>query len=314
MALQSFSAPNATSTGNSTVTDLPPPPAGTLNPGSSIPFSFLIAFIALFLFFLGCGLGTRRAAVVFRRNLGLNDSAAQRSRRVEVVKPAIWDAWPEVDERNESERWSDIQPLAFTLIREKSQEDRTFSPRESRLPNGAISPVGEMSYFPSRGAYMTTTPVPPISRTPVYSGLSRAAVPPDHIPANIHTDNPGPNPTRRHPEPPPTNIFHRIYTSVRNSVYTLAIMNGFRIGSRQRVRTLDNPEPPKPVEGVQVTVLVVMPSVERKLREKLKRESQDIQTVKAGDEAELGVEFGELVVGTTKLPWSELEGSLGDWD
>ena len=110
MALQSFAAANSTETGQPAATNFPPPPNNNaLTPGSSIPFSFLIAFIALFLFFLGCGLGTRRAAVVLRRNLGLEDPAVSGSRRKEVVRPVIWDAWPEMDQRNACEKWTTMQ-------------------------------------------------------------------------------------------------------------------------------------------------------------------------------------------------------------
>lgn len=114
MAIQSSTgsvSPTSTSTG--TNTDNGPKP---LNPSSSIPFSFLIAFIALFLFFLGCGLGTRRVAWALRRGFGLDDldnDGGHRKKRRELRKPEIWDVWPE--ELKAEGKWDCVKVSDFHL-------------------------------------------------------------------------------------------------------------------------------------------------------------------------------------------------------
>ena len=68
-----------------------------LNPNSSLPFSFLITFIAIFLFFLGCGLGSRRVTRTLRRNLGLQVTGLEverRQPRIPREKPLLWDVFP----------------------------------------------------------------------------------------------------------------------------------------------------------------------------------------------------------------------------
>lgn len=65
-----------------------------LNANSSLPFSFLVTFIAIFLFFLGCGLGSRRFTRQLRRNLALQITPAEtpsNSRTSE--KPILWDTY-----------------------------------------------------------------------------------------------------------------------------------------------------------------------------------------------------------------------------
>lgn len=83
--------------------------SNSLSPGSSIPFSFLIAFIALFLFFLGCGLGTRRVAFALRRGFGLEVQdpgvSTRRRSRVELTRPILWDILPKVVEGEFSGKW-----------------------------------------------------------------------------------------------------------------------------------------------------------------------------------------------------------------
>lgn len=111
-----------TSTGTGTNTDNGPKP---LNPSSSIPFSFLIAFIALFLFFLGCGLGTRRVAWALRRGFGLDDLVLdddRRRRRRELRKPEIWDVWPE--EMKDNGKWDCVKVSSMRYVQMRSKTVR----------------------------------------------------------------------------------------------------------------------------------------------------------------------------------------------
>ncbi|TCD66922.1 hypothetical protein EIP91_000761 [Steccherinum ochraceum] len=343
MALQSqsSSASSSTSTGQPSSTSSPPPNTGNaLTPGSSIPFSFLIAFIALFLFFLGCGLGTRRAALVLRRNLGLSDPASSPGSRRQAAKPEIWDAWPEMDEKGAAgEKWDMVQPLAATYIREKAEEEAVPHSPLSRQPTAAfpyaaVRPVHSgLGYFPSRaGGILTIHPPTNFHRSPTTSRLSPAAVPPTPRPMPIV-----PTPmVQRTPatagaaaNTPRVGFFRRRWDSFRDNVYVIALMNELGIRPLRRPRNEVHPEPLKPVEGLQVTVLLAMPSQERKLRAKLKREShaasehetekRNSASVKgkevlsmAEDPPEIGEEFGELVLGTMQISWDEK--ILGDGD
>ena len=70
-----------------------------LGSSSSLPFSFLVTFVAIFLFFLGCGLGSRRVTRTLRRNLGLEvtglgSDSDKRVARTPRKRPLLWDAFP----------------------------------------------------------------------------------------------------------------------------------------------------------------------------------------------------------------------------
>ena len=72
-------------------------PGSGLTPNSSLPFSFLVTFIAIFLFFLGCGLGSRRVTRTLRRNLGLEVTGVPASGRPAPTareRPILWDVFP----------------------------------------------------------------------------------------------------------------------------------------------------------------------------------------------------------------------------
>ena len=110
MALQTVSisstaavvAASATSTSNSGSTD------NDLNGRNSIPFSFLVAFLALFVIFMTLGLCARRIIYHIRLQLGLPVPLPRR-RVLEVkrVKPVLWDVYPEG--RIEGGKWHDIE-------------------------------------------------------------------------------------------------------------------------------------------------------------------------------------------------------------
>ena len=72
MALQTLTSsdtavPTSTPTGDGGDDSAPP----DLNARNSVPFSFLVAFLALFVVFMGLGLWARRIVFFARRRLGL---------------------------------------------------------------------------------------------------------------------------------------------------------------------------------------------------------------------------------------------------
>ena len=239
-----------------------------------------------------------------------------------------------------------LQPLSVTYIREKSDEEETpaspqtpshprsdFRPPISPLPYGAVRPVNSgLGYYPSRvGGIVTIHPPQSIVRSP--PSISTVRLSPAAVPPNPLTRPPPPRPPRaaRPPQPPAARVMdslRRTYQEFRQSVYVVALLNDLGIGRQRRPRNADKPAPPKPIEGMQVNVLVAMPSQERKLREKLRRESHTGASFERrhsdpakGKEVlpavdvyppEISAEFGELVIGTTKIPWKEAVHGDGD--
>lgn len=101
-----------------TSSTLAPVETGTSNSGSntdpntpgrnSIPFSFLVAFLALFVAFMTIGLCARRIVYFVRLQLGLPIPQPQeRPHAMKAKKPILWDVYPE--RRDEGGRWQDIE-------------------------------------------------------------------------------------------------------------------------------------------------------------------------------------------------------------
>lgn len=122
----------------------------------------------------------------------------------------------------------------------------------------------------------------------------------------------------------PIRGIRRLRTSLTTNIYITAILNDLGVMRARRPRngyTADEDgEVKPPVEALQVSVLVAMPSLERKLRAKLRRESlastanvnvKGKERVSVDDEddgdppREIGTQFGELVIGTSQIPWEE---------
>ncbi|KAJ3007142.1 hypothetical protein NUW54_g3661 [Trametes sanguinea] len=132
MAFQTSSSASTTSTSSSSQTPasgsmgMPP----NLDGNSSLPFSFLITFIAVFLFFLGCGLGSRRVTRQLRRNLGIQvaRSATISTSRLSE-KPLLWDVYltdppsrPQYEGSTDRYAWENLSPLSATYVRAATSE------------------------------------------------------------------------------------------------------------------------------------------------------------------------------------------------
>lgn len=99
---------NVTATGMpSGSSDPNPPDSADLNTKNSVPFSFLIAFLALFVVFMGMGLWARRIVFYARRRMGLPvPEPPQKQQDVKSRKPVLWDVYP--DMRKQPDRWHAI--------------------------------------------------------------------------------------------------------------------------------------------------------------------------------------------------------------
>jgi len=127
-------------------------PLPGISRSSSLLFGFLITFLALFVAFMGCGLGSRRALDVRRRRIaGAADVVS--ARRKKQARPHLWDVW--IGEGAHS--WKDMRPLSAALIRPYIEPEL---PPEPPMQPLAIAPV---VYFPSYlggrgGALIVPTP------------------------------------------------------------------------------------------------------------------------------------------------------------
>lgn len=120
-------------------------PSTDNNANSSLPFSFLITFIAIFLFFLGCGLGSRRFVHTLRRNLGLQVAGVGPARAAPIPRerPLLWDVFPRDVKGRDGPfaacRWANliVSPCEFTASSDPHSVPPSLSARHTSvlLPN-----------------------------------------------------------------------------------------------------------------------------------------------------------------------------------
>ncbi|KAI0821896.1 hypothetical protein BC628DRAFT_786141 [Trametes gibbosa] len=174
----SATSTSASSSSSSTTTSGTAGMPATLMGSSSLPFSFLITFIAIFLFFLGCGLGSRRVTRELRRNLGLQITPAiPPSSSQTAEKPALWDICPshpvsptksEEEEGRPAYRytWENLSPLSVTYVRSPvsaSESDASAHPEPEPPPR---PPWTAASFFTGRGLMRTLAAGPALARPP----------------------------------------------------------------------------------------------------------------------------------------------------
>nr|VWP01948.1 Mitochondrial division protein 1 [Ganoderma boninense] len=135
-----------------------------LSSSSSLPFSFLVTFVAIFLFFLGCGLGSRRVTRTLRRNLALevtglgpgdNDG---RGARIPRKRPLLWDAFPHAAPSSSSSS----SPLGFRTRDGQCHSGRAFSHPWDVLavspPPSSLAPIGTSTSPRSRASSRSLRP------------------------------------------------------------------------------------------------------------------------------------------------------------
>ena len=107
MALQTLTSSTADQPAP-TSTQPQPNPNDDLGTKNSIPFSFLIAFLALFVAFMAVGLWARRFANFVRRRLGLPiPEPPPRYGEQKPARPVIWDVSPAPG--GDASRWNTMQ-------------------------------------------------------------------------------------------------------------------------------------------------------------------------------------------------------------
>ncbi|KAI0718742.1 hypothetical protein C8T65DRAFT_637950 [Cerioporus squamosus] len=306
--------PHATSGSSSTPNPSSTPQDGSpgssaLTPSSSsLPFSFLVTFIAIFLFFLGCGLGSRRVTRTLRRNFGLEVDNRSRGRAGLVARerPLIWDVCP-VEGKDTGHAWAQFRPLCASYVRAipagasasdfssspgalQTQPARTERPAELGLTPSVLhwapGGMGAMGFTLSRGglrAIPRPAPVPSPTPRPVYPIRAR----------------PPPRPPRWHGHQIPAWVVRWLSGPART---------GLGRGEDFEGRTEQEMHERQPVQALQVLTVITMPSPERAAARRTRAKA-----VEAGvspiAEQERGYapgdaeEVGEYVLGVARVPW-----------
>ncbi|KAI0694028.1 hypothetical protein BC835DRAFT_1415538 [Cytidiella melzeri] len=281
MALQTLtsSAPQSTETVTATSSTDPPGTTDDGNPGSlgrnSIPFSFLVAFLALFVAFMGIGLFARRLVNFVRLQLGLPVTEPRpRQLRSKRPKPVLWDVYPE--QSKDICKWRDMDPLSGWFLRENS--GLLDAEAIAQAPAEPISHAPFMTFVATGRMSIAAVPVPP---PPVVF------------------------------RPPSTHLSNRLPT--RNPIR--ALLASIRGLTRSPVQPDPLPDKDKPsIESLRVAVLVAMPSEERRWREKASRNRESTassSTSEGGEEWGIG-QFGEMSLGIADVPWTWPDSALDD--
>ncbi|OSD05136.1 hypothetical protein PYCCODRAFT_1450689 [Trametes coccinea BRFM310] len=299
MAFQTSSSASTTSTSSSSQTpasgsmSMPP----NLDGNSSLPFSFLITFIAVFLFFLGCGLGSRRVTRQLRRNLGLQiaQSPSPSTSRINE-KPLLWDVFlsdppsrPKSEGATDRYAWENLSPLSATYVRTSSGERNGGSRLAAEPPP---HPRWRTTAFlaPGRGFMRSLATTPSLARPPPFQ----------------HPDTPiRPRTTPRIPEMRWRG--HRLPDFIARPLLPPPEPEEVH-GSWDTVEL----ESKSPVRGLEVAVVISMPSVDRAKSRKRSEiyasgspNSSKMMVDAEVEEFEVsgGHEAGEYLLGFARLPW-----------
>jgi len=136
-----------------------------LNGRNSIPFSFLIAFLALFVAFMCVGLFARRIIYAVRRRLGLPvPEPRQRNQPVKRTKPVLWDVYPE--KSRDVRKWTEMEPLSCWFLREsETSADAVSVQAPARTSTEPVTRTTTDHNFVA-GGRMGMAPAPPPSPEP----------------------------------------------------------------------------------------------------------------------------------------------------
>ncbi|EIW54828.1 uncharacterized protein TRAVEDRAFT_73926 [Trametes versicolor FP-101664 SS1] len=282
--------------------------------GSSLPFSFLITFIAIFLFFLGCGLGSRRVTRSLRRNLGLQITPAGGPPSHQAdEKPKLWDICPlqspppiksEGGGNCSADRyaWENLSPLSATYVRTPIHGETcdVSTDSEPEPPPRVHWGAQVASLFPSGRMMRTLAVTPALART---------------LPPHLANHAPTRRVTRAQPEVRwrghllPQFIARPLLPPGMNP-------RGSPLGAED---VTQGPEPP--VSGLQLSVVIAMPSPEtshaRRAQEKARGEGVYPGKSKGSVEIEefevIPVEgLGNYMLGFARVPWAgKLDGLDG---
>ncbi|KAI1794320.1 hypothetical protein LXA43DRAFT_996565 [Ganoderma leucocontextum] len=293
-----------------------------LSSSSSLPFSFLVTFVAIFLFFLGCGLGSRRVTRTLRQNLGLEVTglgSTKRASRVPRERPLLWDAFPHAapsplgctgDDRVFSHSWDVLAPVAATYVRTSPPGSERApapaaapTPPEARTVSTTRWPLDGTGFVSSRGLMRSIPRLPP-RPTP------RAPPVPSRVTVASRRTAPE---MRWRGHRVPDWIARLLMPDPRDGPQA---WQGFDPDARSDCPTPDETSQGETeVQALQLVVLVSMPSPERaralrvraKALEAERRESGSNGEFRAEVDVSAGKTIGEYLLGTARVPWKEGE-------
>ncbi|TFK92489.1 hypothetical protein K466DRAFT_581820 [Polyporus arcularius HHB13444] len=296
-------------TPSSTQEDGPPGSSALTPSSSSLPFSFLVTFIAIFLFFLGCGLGSRRMTRAFRRRFGYPGDEGGRGRVALVARerPVIWDVCP-VEGKGAGRAWAQFRPLCASYVRTVpagasasafSSPSDAFQPAHAGRPAEPAYPPSVLHWVPGgmgavgftfARAGLRTVPRPAPAPVP-----SRA--PPTLRPVYPIRARPPPRPPRWHGH----QILGWIVRQLSGPAYAGL---GRGEGDEHHQEMLEK----QPVQALQVLTVITMPSPERAANQGTRAKAREAGVSPAteqerGRAPERAAEVGEYVLGVARLPW-----------
>ncbi|KAI0758412.1 hypothetical protein BD413DRAFT_591440 [Trametes elegans] len=281
--------------------------ASALMGSSSLPFSFLITFIAIFLFFLGCGLGSRRVTRQLRRNLALQITPAPTARIAPVrEKPILWDVYPgelplpvilkDGGVRPPAYRyaWENLSPLSAAYIRASA---------DAKKSSASVNPEPEpppmlrwaSSLRPHRSMMRTLAATPSLARPlPPHTATELSRSPPRRTPRS---------------EPEVRWRGHRLPQFLARPLLPPTMQRPTVVyGTEDTV-----PEEKEPVKAIQVAVLIAMPSPEHARARRVLLDSGKVDAEVEELEVSAGDGLGDYVLGLGRLPWEgEVDGAAGD--
>ncbi|KAI8972884.1 hypothetical protein BD414DRAFT_525183 [Trametes punicea] len=304
MAFQTSSAATATTTASSSQTASGGTGvASTLNGNSSLPFSFLITFIAVFLFFLGCGLGSRRVTSRLRRNLQLQITPVEASFPAGISeRPLLWDvhlcdpplavqSQKASDHCMDRYAWENLSPLSATYVRTPvSPSEREAEAHPELEPPPPIRWGVVSALVPGRGFMRSLATTPSLARPPaLHSAVQGRPRPPPPVPEVRWRGHLLPESIARLLLPP------------------TALPDDANVSSEEHELDVK-----APIRALEVAVVISMPSLENS-----RRRTTKVIDRKMGVDAEIeelevsgGQGMGDYVLGFARVPWEgELQGT-----
>ncbi|RPD54913.1 hypothetical protein L226DRAFT_571572 [Lentinus tigrinus ALCF2SS1-7] len=304
----------STASPSSTSQDGPSNPPSLTPSSSSLPFSFLVTFIAIFLFFLGCGLGSRRVTRTFRRNLGLDvdDRGRGRAALVARERPLLWDVCP-MDEKNGAHAWAQLRPLCASYVRNvpvgasaSNFASSTLSPQAQTQPTRTGRPA-EPEHTPSVLHWASG------GMGAMGFAFSRAGL--RHIPrpAPLPT-SPTPRPVypiraRPPPRPPQWHGHHVPGWLVRVLAGPAPVLQNAGLGTGGGTWTGEGEVEKQPVQALQVLTVITMPSPERAAIRSARAKAMEAGVSPIAERegearpSQCAEDFGEYVLGVARVSW-----------
>ncbi|KAI0090421.1 hypothetical protein BDY19DRAFT_905416 [Irpex rosettiformis] len=298
---------------------------------NSIPFSFLVAFLALFVAFMGIGLFARRFVYFLRLRLGLSVPEPRErkgGKKTKKERPVLWDVY--VPSTREGGRWRDIKPLSCYFLHHQNQihdnDDHQLPPDSPRndtptrihthhtthtpLPHAFVG-TGRMSIapLPPPRAFFHPSLPPTRSTNTTNRTRTRTEITSPHpfqdimIHVREFLNSPHPHPHPHHP--------HR-----HQHQHTHAGKEKTRANEDEEVKM-------KKPEGVRVAVLVAMPSEKRRWEGSIHSKAGHDRTSTAStssdgleeEEEEGGLErYGEMALGVADVAFEWEEEVVGKWE